>query len=264
MRRRRIVEAETLFRLPEIAADDVDEVVEIDLGVGIERIDVVHADHPRGHVVFVVPGALVFGDDIRLRLVVGAEIPGVHFRVFVADGRVGEEAQRLMRAHRPAHFFVDIGLDHLRAPVAVIAADEARDADVVKKTCEHDLFAVAALERMCCALQKMVERREAVVEEVDQRRLLRHFRQPRIGAHQKILVGIGGLEHRAVLHLDLAVGHSEQHGFGGDTRAELVHHLLFELVGLRRQRLRFCMFVHGAPAFCALTWATDSIASTIA
>src|SRR6202034_4919828 len=40
MRRRRIVEAEAFLRLLEVAADDVDEVVEVDLGVGIERIDV--------------------------------------------------------------------------------------------------------------------------------------------------------------------------------------------------------------------------------
>ena len=231
MRRRRIVEAEAFLRLLEVAADDVDEIVEVDLGVGIERIDVVHRDHPRRHVVFVVLGALVFGDDVGLRLIVGAEIVDVHFRIFVADRRIGEEAQRLVRAHRPAHFLVDIGLDHLRAPIAVVAADEARDADVVQEAGEHDLFAVAALERMRRALQQMIERGEAVVEEIDQRRLLRHFRQPRIGAHQKIFVRIGGFERRAALHLHLAVGHAEQHRLGGDALAELVHHLLFELVG---------------------------------
>ena len=71
-----------------------------------------------------------FGDDVRLRLIVGAEIFDVHLRIFVADGSIGEEAQRLVGAHRPAHLFVDIGLDHLRAPIAVVAANEADDAEI--------------------------------------------------------------------------------------------------------------------------------------
>src|SRR5436190_24388667 len=50
VRRRRTVEPEPLLGLAEIAPDDVDEIVEIDLGVRIERIDIVHADQPRRHV----------------------------------------------------------------------------------------------------------------------------------------------------------------------------------------------------------------------
>src|SRR5262245_10064482 len=46
MRRRAVVEAKAFLRLLEIASDDVDEVVKFDLGVGIERIDIVHADEP--------------------------------------------------------------------------------------------------------------------------------------------------------------------------------------------------------------------------
>ena len=72
-------------------------------------------------------------------------------RIAVADRLVGEEAQRLMRAHRPAHFLVDIGLDHLRAPVAVVAADEADDGDVVQQAGEHDLLLWPALSA-CVAL----------------------------------------------------------------------------------------------------------------
>src|SRR6185312_11689378 len=62
---RRVVEAEAFLWLLEVAADDVDKVVEIDLGVRVERIDVVHADEPRGHVPLVLPRALVFLDDVR-------------------------------------------------------------------------------------------------------------------------------------------------------------------------------------------------------
>src|SRR5690242_14000949 len=39
MRGGRVVEAEPFLRLFEIAADNVDEIVELDLGVRIERID---------------------------------------------------------------------------------------------------------------------------------------------------------------------------------------------------------------------------------
>src|SRR4029450_9240726 len=74
VRRRRVVETQPLFRLLEAAADDVDEIVEIDLGVRIERVDVVHADEPRGHVVLVVAGALVLLHDVRFGPVVRPEI----------------------------------------------------------------------------------------------------------------------------------------------------------------------------------------------
>src|SRR5207247_8659712 len=64
VRGRRVVEAEAFLRLLEIAPDDVDEIVEAHFGVGIEGIDVVHADEPRRHVVFVLARALVFLDAI--------------------------------------------------------------------------------------------------------------------------------------------------------------------------------------------------------
>src|SRR6266446_4406910 len=57
-------------------------------------------------------------------------------------------AVRMHQAHRPAHLVIDIGLDHLRAPIAVVAADEARNADVVQQAGQNDLLAVPALERM--------------------------------------------------------------------------------------------------------------------
>src|SRR5262245_52054401 len=37
-----------------------------------------------------------------------------------------------MHAHRPAYLLGHIGLDQLRAPIAVVAADEGGDADVVE------------------------------------------------------------------------------------------------------------------------------------
>jgi hypothetical protein len=216
--------------LLEVAADDVDKIVEIDLGVRIERVDVVHRDQSRRHVPLVVPRALVFGDDVGFGLVVGAKKLDVHFRIFVADRRVGEKAQRLMHAHRPAHLLHDIGFDHLRAPIAVVAADEARDADVVEKARKDDFFTMAGLERVCCALQQVRGGGEPCLEEVDQRRLVRHLRQPRVGAHDEVFARIGCLEGPTVLDLDPAVGHVEQNRLGSDALAQIVHHLFFELV----------------------------------
>src|SRR5208283_1259300 len=46
MRDRAVVEAEPLLRLLEVAADHVGELLQLDLHVGIERIDVMDGDHP--------------------------------------------------------------------------------------------------------------------------------------------------------------------------------------------------------------------------
>src|SRR5579883_3299263 len=53
VRRRAAVEAEAFLGLPEVAADDIDEIVEVDLGVGVERVDVVDADQARRPVILV-------------------------------------------------------------------------------------------------------------------------------------------------------------------------------------------------------------------
>src|SRR5215471_19776655 len=96
MRRRAVVEPEPFFRLLEITPDDVDEVVETDFSVGIERIDIVHADEPRGHVPFVRSGTLVLLHDVRLRLVVGPEQFLVEIGIAVSDRFVREKAKGLV------------------------------------------------------------------------------------------------------------------------------------------------------------------------
>jgi hypothetical protein len=78
----------------------------------------------------------------------------------------------------------------------------------------------------------MIHRGEAVLEEVDELRLVRHLRQPRVGAHEKVLAGVLRHQRGAALDLHLAVSHVEQHGLGSDLVVELVHHALFELVRL--------------------------------
>src|SRR6186713_733775 len=68
------------------------EIVEIDLGIWIERINVVHANEARRHVPLVRSRALVFLDDVGFRLVVGPEQLLVEIGVAIADRLVGKEA----------------------------------------------------------------------------------------------------------------------------------------------------------------------------
>src|SRR5580704_19680673 len=97
MRRRAAVEAQALFRLAEVAADDVGEFLQLDMHVGVERIDVVHGDHPRRAVPFMRPRPLVLFLDIGLGLVVLAEIRLVIVGVRISGFLVGVKAQRLVR-----------------------------------------------------------------------------------------------------------------------------------------------------------------------
>ena len=63
-------------------------------------------------------------------------------------------------------------------------------ADVVQQAGEDDLLRQPGLERVGGALQQMVHGGEAAAEVVEQRRLRRHLRQPRVVAHQHVLAGI--------------------------------------------------------------------------
>src|SRR5580704_1989556 len=50
---RAVIEAQALLGLAEVAADDVGELVELDMQVGIERVDVMQGNLPARHVPFV-------------------------------------------------------------------------------------------------------------------------------------------------------------------------------------------------------------------
>src|SRR5690349_17292801 len=153
MRCGRVVPAEAFFGLLEIAADDVLEFLELWIDAGLEGIEVVDADLPRRAVPFMLPRVIVVALDVGFRIEILAEQPDIHIGILVAEILVREEAERLVIANAPAHFLVDIGLDELRAPVAMIRADEADDADIVQEAGENDLLAVAALSRKVRALQ---------------------------------------------------------------------------------------------------------------
>src|SRR6185503_2444902 len=124
MRGGRVVPAEAFFRLPEVAADDVLELLELRIDAGLEGIKVVDADLPRRAVPFMLPRIFVIALDIGLGVEILAEQPDIHLGILVAEILIREEAQRLVIADAPAYFLIDIGLDELRAPVAMIGADE--------------------------------------------------------------------------------------------------------------------------------------------
>jgi hypothetical protein len=123
VRGRAVVKAQALVRLPEVPPDDVDEGFPAHDRIGVERVDVVNGNHARGHVPFVIPGALVRFLDVVVGHVVRPAILDVRFRIGIADRLVREETQGLVRPDRPAYLLVDVGLDQLRAPVAVVALD---------------------------------------------------------------------------------------------------------------------------------------------
>src|SRR5215831_12762155 len=140
MRGRAVVKTQALGRLLEVTPDDVNERFPTHHRVGVEGVNIVDGNHARSHVPLVIPGTLVSVLDIVVGLVVRPEMLDVHFRIRVTDRLVGEETQRLVRAHRPGYLLVDIGLDQLRAPVAVIALDEDGIGDVVQQTGENRLL----------------------------------------------------------------------------------------------------------------------------
>jgi hypothetical protein len=230
MRDRAVVVAQALFRLLEVAAENVGEIVEIHLGVGIEGIDVVERDEARRHVPFMRARLFVRLFDIRLRLVIGAEQFDVLIGIGIADRFIGIEAHCLMRPDRPGNFLVDVRLQELRAPIAVIAADEAQYGDVVEKAGGDDRLAHAALQRMGRALQQMIGGSKTQAEEIGERRFRRHFLQPRILAHHHVLAGLQGLEARRQRLGRIALTRGEQHR-GIDDAAELGDHRMLEIVG---------------------------------
>ncbi len=136
-----------------------------------------------------------------------------------------------MRADRPGHLRLDIGLDQLGAPIAVIGANKSDDADIVQQAGQHDLLVHAGPDRMPGALQQMIGRAKAVFEEIDQGRPLRHLRQARIVAHQHMSAGVFGHQRRAVREAHIAVGEVEQARFDDDRLVEFAHHLVLDRVG---------------------------------
>src|SRR5579859_3034047 len=92
-----------------------------------------------------VESAVILVNDIGLGLEVGTKPFHVSFGILVADRFVRKEAERLMGTHGPTHLFVDIRLDHLGAPITMVAPDETRDRDIVQEASHDDLLTVARI-----------------------------------------------------------------------------------------------------------------------
>ena len=53
------------------------------------------------------------------------------------------------------HLLINVWFDHLRAPIAVVAADEADDGDVVQQAGKDNLFRMTTFQRVGGALQQV-------------------------------------------------------------------------------------------------------------
>ena len=196
MGRRALVEAQPFFRLPEVAADDVRELVQLHPHVGVEGVEVVDGEQPRRHVPLVPARVLVGPLDVGLGLEVRAEQTDVRVRVAVAHRLVGVEPQHLVVADREAHLGVHVGLHELSGPVAMVGADEAAGGDVVQEAGEDDLLARPVLLREPRALQQVGGGPEAVAEEIEQGGLVGHARQARVVPHEVALALIRRVRQR--------------------------------------------------------------------
>src|SRR4029453_5300641 len=166
-----VVVPEPLLGLLEMTAHDVDELVEMDLRVGIDRVQVVHRDHPRLQVPFVIAHHLVGGFDVRLGLVVFAEHPPVEIRILVSFDGVGVKTKGLMVPDGKRGLLRNIRLEELSAPPAVIDLDQPPK-QAVKRAGQYDLFRHAGLHRTIGTLQHVVGSAiESQLEEVQQRRV---------------------------------------------------------------------------------------------
>ena len=134
-------------------------------------------DEARVHVPRVLANHLVGRFDVGRRNVIGAEQLPVEIGVLVADGGIGIISQRLMVANGETDFFRDVGLEELRAPPAVIGANDFLH-HVVKQARKNDFFRHAVLHRQVRALQDVVGRvHESQFEEIVECGIGRHRRK---------------------------------------------------------------------------------------
>lgn len=140
VRRGTTVEAQSLRRLTEIGLDDIRELLDPDDLIRIKGVEVIYDDLHGGVVPSVIRAIFPFCFHMRSRLKIFTEPLHVLFWVLVSKGGIRSEAQGLVMFDGPGHLRVDIGLDHLCRPVAVIAPHEPYDRDVVQETRQHDLL----------------------------------------------------------------------------------------------------------------------------
>ena len=71
-----------------------------------------------------LPGIFGLAANVVRRAVVRPEVVDVRLRVCIADRFISEVAQCLMLLNRPGDLFVHVRSHHLRAPVAMIGANQ--------------------------------------------------------------------------------------------------------------------------------------------
>ena len=132
----------------------------------------------------------------------------------------------------PGHLFVDIGLEELRPPIAVIGADESADRDVVEQAGQDHFFRQAI--RLCKvgALQQVLLAAEdkAQLDEIHQRRFLGHLGKAWIVAHEQCLARSLAKPTVAPVRL-FAVAQLIKQRAGRNPIAQLHHLFMFEFVG---------------------------------
>jgi hypothetical protein len=81
MGNRRIVRPETFLRLPEVPANHVFEIIDVDHCVRIEGIEIIQRDESARHVPFVLTRTIVGLTKIVWRLIALAEVADILFGI---------------------------------------------------------------------------------------------------------------------------------------------------------------------------------------
>ena len=89
------------------------------------------------------------------RLVVRSEELVVSIGVFETHRLIGEVPQCLVLLYGPGDFLTDLGCDHLRTPVAVVAAQQRAIGDVVQQAGHHYFFVLTAVQCQLGGLQQV-------------------------------------------------------------------------------------------------------------
>ena len=124
-----------------------------------------------------------------------------------------------MLANRPADFLAHVGFYELRAPIAMVRANQSAIRNVVQQTRQYHLFIEAGLHREFRALQQMIATkfRKAKAKKIQQLRLVRHLRQQGIVTHHEHRIGTE-LRHEFGFDFGLA-GSQRGHGARHDQAA---------------------------------------------
>ena len=119
----------------------------------------------------------------------------------------------------------------------MIDFDQVQD-DVVQQAGEDRFFLLALFQRVGRALQDVSRRGEPELEEIDERRFVRH-RLERLQRGRSTATRTAAAEDRPCAAPDHRLrGRGEPRCFAADCRVERIHHMMLERVGQRLGRHR--------------------------